>query len=146
MTVEGQWYTRDQIWGFFQQRRTQMRERNLSFPQPALQRTSPLPQIAGRPGRCAEAIPADIAKAKPEHLYRAVIHCDRGDSGKCHGLMEYSSPDRIDAGPGVRPRLPGQGVAAGLPGQRDLRRVPGCQTSEERAMIRSEPQGGRSNA
>jgi len=65
LTVEGQWYSRDQIWGFFQQRRTQMRERNLSFPSPALQRTSPLPQIVEQTRQMRMAIAADIAKAKP---------------------------------------------------------------------------------
>lgn len=45
MVVDGKSYTRDQLWGFFQQRRTQCRERNISFPQPALQRGSPLVDI-----------------------------------------------------------------------------------------------------
>lgn len=46
LTVDGKSYTRDQLWGFYQQRRTQCRERNITFPQPALQRTSDLRAIA----------------------------------------------------------------------------------------------------
>ena len=46
LVVDGKTYTRDQLWGFYQQRRTQCRERNVTFPQPALQRSSDLRAIA----------------------------------------------------------------------------------------------------
>lgn len=46
LVVDGKTYTRDQLWGFYQQRRTQCRERNVTFPQPPLQRSSDLRAIA----------------------------------------------------------------------------------------------------
>jgi len=48
ITLEGRWYTRDQVWGFYQQRASQCRDRGLPIPQPMLNRNVPLQTIVDK--------------------------------------------------------------------------------------------------
>lgn len=70
------------------------------------------------------------------YVYRVVAHCDRRDSGRCHGLLEVSSTQasslarihgRLHERGWLRTRVPGtpEGLA-------DV--CPGCQTTDERTV------------
>lgn len=79
-----------------------------------------------------------ILEEKMSTVYRAVIHCDRRDSGKCHGLIEVSASGPHIAPNAVHRAARDKGWTRGYRASGTVDVCPGCQTPEERAMIRSD--------
>jgi len=46
LTIDGRWYSRAQLYGFYQQRMNQARDRRMTVPGPLLNRDAPLAEIA----------------------------------------------------------------------------------------------------
>ena len=68
-------------------------------------------------------------------LYRMLVHCDRKDSGKCYGLKEYTSPDRIGLARAADRFVAEEGWLRGYRQGSTYDVCPGCQTADERKTI-----------